>query len=281
MGGASTDLPMLGVGTPMDAQLMLPLIDMAQWSTNLPVRPLPGDVLDLARPTGPRPPPPPHRDSSRSARSITAAPPPPPFRLPLFAHAVVHCLPPQVKRDAVAGLASLAKSEANKPLMGSTGALEALVQLAFTSEDNPTTLLTDVPKAAKTPGAVYKPRSPGSISPGTARRVGGGFVDDHRLTRRRRGFDETAAEGPAAFSTLAIEADPDPDPDPSEPEPEPEPEKNAPGSPAPAAAAPSSPAAATPPASRSPTTRTRTRTRMRQAALLAALLRSARWATWW
>ena len=152
-----------------------------------------------------------------------------------------------MKRDAVAGLASLAKSEANKPLMGSTGALEALVQLAFTSEDNPTTLLTDVPKAAKTPGAVYKPRSPGSISPGTARRVGGGFVDDHRLTRRRRGFDETAAEGPAAFSTLAIEAYPDPDPDPSEPEPEPEPEKNAPDSPAPAAAAPSSPAAATPP----------------------------------
>ena len=33
--------PTLGVGTPMDAQLMLPLIDMAQWSTNLAVRPTP------------------------------------------------------------------------------------------------------------------------------------------------------------------------------------------------------------------------------------------------
>ena len=30
--------PKLGVGTPMDAQLMLPLIDMAQWSTNIAVR---------------------------------------------------------------------------------------------------------------------------------------------------------------------------------------------------------------------------------------------------
>lgn len=76
MGGASTDLPMLGVGTPMDAQLMLPLIDMAQWSTNLPVRPPPRRRSRFGTPDG-APPAPPHRDSSRSARSITAAPPPP------------------------------------------------------------------------------------------------------------------------------------------------------------------------------------------------------------
>ena len=146
--------PTLGVGTPMDAQLMLPLIDMAQWSTNLAVRPTPtpspraatrpvscGRIRrsDLARVSDALAPPPP----------VPPKTPPPPI--------------PQVKRDAVSGLAVMAKSEANKKMMGTMGALEALVQLLFKSEENPTSMLTDSPaRSARRPGA----KAPGAKTPG-------------------------------------------------------------------------------------------------------------------
>lgn len=49
----------------------------------------------------------------------------------------------QVKRDAVAGLASLAKSDANKEVMGKMGALAALIELVFKDDKNPTAFVTD------------------------------------------------------------------------------------------------------------------------------------------
>ena len=92
--------------------------------------------------------------------SDALAPPPFPHPLPPV---------PQVKRDAVSGLAVMAKSEANKKMMGTMGALEALVQLLFKSEENPTSMLTDSParsagrRGAKTPGA----KTPTPVDPTT------------------------------------------------------------------------------------------------------------------
>ena len=81
MGGASTDLPMLGVGTPMDAQLMLPLIDMAQWSTNLPVRPPSRRRSRFGTPDG-APARPPPIAILRARRDPSPPRPPPPFASP-------------------------------------------------------------------------------------------------------------------------------------------------------------------------------------------------------
>ena len=67
---------------------------------------------------------------------LTSTLPPPPTHTPNA----------QVKRDAVAGLASLAKSDANKEVMGKMGALAALIELVFKDDKNPTAFVTDQPK---------------------------------------------------------------------------------------------------------------------------------------